>query len=148
MNIQSPENEQKESNFSGGLKKRQKKMEFRLNFNLKPQEILITTTKADSIEESTKEEDLFPMFDESDILFLQKPSKQEIAPQKRPVTSVDISKERSQKMLNSKTLGPQKRKLRTRAKKRLKLNIKKGNSINEIPTVDREMKEIDCDAEK
>ena len=87
------------------------------------------------------------MFDNSDILFLQKSLKKEISESKRVIISVDISEERAQKMNNSKTLEPDKNMFKRKIRKKLKLNLNKfKKSIKEIPTIDRELQEITEDA--
>lgn len=100
-------------------------------------------------EESADPEFIEPMFDNSDVLFLAKPKKDEHERKKRLITSVDLKQERLEKLNNSRTLGPSKKMFKRTAKRKLKLNLKKLNkSIEEVPTVEKELAEIIEDAGK
>lgn len=99
--------------------------------------------------ESNDPEFIEPMFDNSDVLFLAKPSDPQLQKQKRLITSVDLDQERLEKLNNSRTMEPSKKIFQRRAKRKLKLNLKKLNrSFEEVPTAEKELSEIRKDAER
>ena len=131
--------------------KKKKRCIFKKKFNLKIDKNLKTNTKVDlKIEKRNKNElNFFPMFDHSDILFLSKPVNKEEKENKRKLASVDISNERKERIINSKTQDVGKKIHKRQIRKKLKLNIRKSiRIIEEIPTFDREIKEIKLEAQK
>ena len=151
MKIQSPQNPAVERNSPKIKKNKPKKFPFRLNFELSKQDSLLTTVDVNSVKKSeqSKTDSFFPLFEESNILFLQKQIKIKDDQNKKPLISVDIAKERIEKLNKTKTLNQRKKMFRKRPKKLLKLNIKKTlNSEPSIPTVDQQVKEIYQEAER
>ena len=145
MKIESKENTTSDSFQVEKPKTKKEKPSFPFNFDINSQESIQTLVKPSYEDESNENqsESLIPLFDNSDILFLQKPRKKEISESKRVIISVDISEERAQKMNNSKTLEPDKNMFKRKIRKKLKLNLNKfKKSIKEIPTIDRELQEI------
>lgn len=124
---------------------------FEVKFNLKSDENLKTTTrvKIDETTQAQKKKKLVPLFEQSSVLFLSKPLKTNEKENKRKIISVDISNERKKRYLNSKTVDMGKKVFKRKIKKKLKLNIRKSiRTIHEIPTHDREAREIEVDSKK
>jgi hypothetical protein len=151
MNIQSPQKSNQNANTSFDSNKKTTRSPLKLKFEFRTQNSILTETQAHSTEdqESVTSATFAPLFEHSDILFLQKPNPVSSENKKRPLISVDIFKKRFEKANNSKTVEPNKKMFKRRPKKLLKLNIKTIiGSEPEIPTVDRQIKEIYDEAEK
>jgi hypothetical protein len=151
MKIESKENTTTDSIHVPKPDQKKEKPSFPFNFNINSEESIQTFVQPTHEEEPRENnlESIIPMFDNSDILFLQKPLSKETSEKKRVIISVDISEERAEKINNSKTLEPDKKMFKRKIRKKLKLNLNTfKKSIKEIPTIDRELQEITEDAER
>ena len=118
------------------------KLDFGIKFNLKIDKNLKTSTKVEIKEkDSQKKGKVPPMFEQSDVLFLSKPLKKVEKENKRKLVSVELSKNRKERKLASKTTDVAKKIFRR--KKKLKLKLKESVvTIQEVETIDRQLKAI------